>query len=437
MKVLDDSDGGAGSSSSADHVDLAMLEIVSWMEGEAFAVCIERAQRYRDWLNAFEAKQVAARHRAGHSRRATEASIRKSGKVSKNEAKKRTRRAKAVDVNKKLAADLENGDLSTEHLDAVADASERTDGAAATDDELIDSIRNADADQARRLANDFVDKHNTKDAQSEHDRQRRLRNVSRTITNRGTGLIKLEGDRPTINAIWAQLRADADRLYRLDGDRDVPADQHPRTGVQRLFDAAADRLTTSTRPGSGSGSKASTGRSGLVAALSVTDLSRDLGIDPKALTAELIGTGRIPASVLEYLGCVSPLAGMIFGQDGEILWHGRNLRHASPAQIVALTVRDKGCVLCGADPGLCEAHHLIPWTAPLRGETNIDNLALVCRDCHHHIHDTNQTLYHHHTEPDRRTQVWKLRTATPNETPPPQPERSPRRRSRPRAASVA
>lgn len=55
-----------------------------------------------------------------------------------------------------------------------------------------------DADKARLLANDWVEKHNTKDAPSEHDRQRRLRSANRTITNRGTGLIKLEGDRPTI-----------------------------------------------------------------------------------------------------------------------------------------------------------------------------------------------------------------------------------------------
>ena len=414
-----------------DGLDRAMLEILEAMEGEAFSIGIDRVQRYRDWLNAFEAKQVAARDRAGHTRRSTEAAMRKSGNVSKNEAKKRTRRAKAVAANTKLATDLENGTLSTEHVDAVADAAERTDGAAATDDELIDSIKNADADQARRLANDYVDKHNTKDARSEHDRQRRLRNASRTVTQRGTGLIKLEGDRPTIDAIWAQMRADADQLYRLDGDRDLPAEKHPRTGLQRLFDAASHRLTTSSAP-AGSGS-----RSTLVATVSVTDLATDLHLDPAALTAELIGTATVPAAVLDHLACVSPLVGMIFGQQGEILWQGRHVRHATAAQFLALIVRDKGCVLCGADPQLCEAHHLIPWTAPLRGETDIDNLALVCRDCHRHIHDTNQTLYVDHIDPDRRTSVWKLRTATPNETPPPRPEKPTQGRSRrTRAGSV-
>ena len=47
-----------------DPVDQAMLEIIAAMENEAFSLGVDRAQRYRDWLNAFEARQVAARKQA-------------------------------------------------------------------------------------------------------------------------------------------------------------------------------------------------------------------------------------------------------------------------------------------------------------------------------------------------------------------------------------
>jgi hypothetical protein len=47
----------------------------------------------------------------------------------------------------------------------------------------------------------------------------------------------------------------------------------------------------------------------------------------------------------------------------------------------ALNLRDKGCVVCGAAPVYCDAHHSVSWLDG--GPTSIDNLALFCRA--HHI----------------------------------------------------
>ena len=82
-------------------------------------------------------------------------------------------------------------------------------------------------------------------------------------------------------------------------------------------------------------------------------------------------------------------------------------------------------MLCGAPASRCEAHHLLPWEAPAKGETNINNLALVCEDCHHHIHDSLLTLFWTLDDPDvngHRKRRWHTRPATPDETPPPQPK---------------
>jgi hypothetical protein len=134
------------------------------------------------------------------------------------------------------------------------------------------------------------------------------------------------------------------------------------------------------------------------------------------------GEGYLPATVLDRYGCGSILAGTVFSQCGEVLWHGREKRHATPAQMTALIARDGGCVICQADPSRCEAHHVLPWNAPDRGETNVEDMALVCSDDHHWLHEEQLTLYWQLGPPDpdtgERKRVWSTRAATPNEVAP-------------------
>ena len=49
-----------------------------------------------------------------------------------------------------------------------------------------------------------------------------------------------------------------------------------------------------------------------------------------------------------------------------------------------------GCVGCGLDPDWCQAHHITYWENG--GNTDIDNLALVCSRCHHQIHDNGHRI---------------------------------------------
>ena len=137
------------------------------------------------------------------------------------------------------------------------------------------------------------------------------------------------------------------------------------------------------------------------------------------------GSGYLPDTVLERYACGAMLGGTVFNQAGQILWHGRDRRHASPAQFAALVVRDGGCVWCGADVSRCQAHHLNPFNAPVQGETNIDELALVCTSCHHWLHDDKHTLYYlvaeqygDKTRGSPPKLVWRTRPATPEETAP-------------------
>jgi hypothetical protein len=76
------------------------------------------------------------------------------------------------------------------------------------------------------------------------------------------------------------------------------------------------------------------------------------------------------------------------GPLSEPLDVGRASRVATPAQRRALAARDGGCLFPGCDtpPIWCEPHHwLIHWLDG--GETNLDNLALLCRRHHRFVHE--------------------------------------------------
>jgi hypothetical protein len=66
---------------------------------------------------------------------------------------------------------------------------------------------------------------------------------------------------------------------------------------------------------------------------------------------------------------------------------GRTSRVVTPAQRVALAVRDGGCVVpdCGRPLAWCEAHHLRHWLHG--GLTDLANLALLCRAHHRAVHE--------------------------------------------------
>ena len=222
--------------------------------------------------------------------------------------------------------------------------------------------------------------------------------------------ITAEGDREAIEEIWSVLSAESKRLYRLDGGREVAAADHPRTRQQRMFDAFHSAVT------SGDPTIGGPERSRSVQVF--VTLTLDELLDG-ASKARLVGGGTIPRQLLDvYLSGDAQVAAMLFDGDGHILWHGRNKRWATAPQIAALIARDEGCVLCEAHPAGCDGHHLLPYNSPAQGRTNTEELALLCTDCHHHIHATNQTLYCE-ADPRRRGRlVWKLRPATSDELPP-------------------
>ena len=101
-----------------------------------------------------------------------------------------------------------------------------------------------------------------------------------------------------------------------------------------------------------------------------------------------LGDGTpVPVEMFKDLACDTRILPAIFDAKGQPLWVGRAKRLATCAQRISLIARDRGCVGCGADPSWCQAHRVIAWSAG--GQTDVDNLVLLCSRCHHRVHDQN------------------------------------------------
>ena len=428
--------GPKGTADDAIHTQVrdlgtVLLGLVAYANLIEPGVRVRFAQRAQREFAAVEAAALAELKTAGATDRDVQRRAAAGGTRSRKESSKRTKRADAVKENPTLAKKLGDGSLGEEHVDAIARASAESGGDAAKDETLIREIEESKPDDAHKITNKWLERRNEDSAQSRYDRQRSRRKAikGRSLTS-GTATIELHGSDEDQAEMWQRIEQRAHEMYVADGGRDVPDDEHPRTHQQRLFDAAyelimqqpaAGRVATNAdesaadqheqldqcdsggNDGEGSASPGSTRSSEPASqarqraphprSLIHVTLTVDDDAEQSIRAACPNGQGYLPESVLERYACGSMLGGTVFNQRGEILWYGRKIRYASPAQYEALVARDGGCVLCGADASRCEVHHLDPFNAPVAGETNVDKMVLVCSPCHHWLHDHKRTLY--------------------------------------------
>jgi len=100
-----------------------------------------------------------------------------------------------------------------------------------------------------------------------------------------------------------------------------------------------------------------------------------------------------------HLCCDPQITALAMSIGGVPLDLGRTHRFANRAQRRAMARRDGGCVFPGCDASVnwCDAHHIIAYED--LGETNLDNMALLCRHHHGVTHRNGWTMT---TTPDQR-----------------------------------
>ncbi|MBM7509289.1 hypothetical protein JOE61_003103 [Nocardioides salarius] len=106
------------------------------------------------------------------------------------------------------------------------------------------------------------------------------------------------------------------------------------------------------------------------------------------LAAATLDTGdRLSAATARRLACEAGVVPVVLGGKSQPLDVGRAKRYFSPAQRVAMGIRDGGCTArgCDAPPAMCHAHHDDPWSC--HGHTDLDRGRLLCPYHHRRIHN--------------------------------------------------
>ncbi len=94
---------------------------------------------------------------------------------------------------------------------------------------------------------------------------------------------------------------------------------------------------------------------------------------------------NVSAETSRRIACDSSKVVMKHDSEGRILDVGRRTRTISAALRRALSHRDQSCQFPGCDVRHCDAHHLEHWANG--GETNLENLVLLCRRHHRTVHE--------------------------------------------------
>ncbi len=316
------------------------------------------------------------------------------------------KRAATIASNPVLREAAADGSISRDAIDHLAKAADT--GTGVIPDELIQAVSGLTADQTA----DVVDRHleervDNEEVERRYEEQMRARTVRR-YQRLGLSGIAIEGPDQLIDAMWANLDVASNRQYQAEGGRERSPQEQTSLGHRR-FDAAHAALT-----GQGAGA-CQPGAGGRAAVVITVDGVQLFNEPDSPIKGGQLGSGPLPADVVaDYLKS-SPISVLVRGCDGSPLWLGRARRRATDQQFLALAVRDRGCVLCRANITRCEAHHIMPWTAPGRGRTDVDQMALLCGRCHGDLHHRHHTLIRKRG-PDGQS-IWVSRPATVDETP--------------------
>ncbi|MEQ8716377.1 MAG: DUF222 domain-containing protein [Acidimicrobiales bacterium] len=301
--------------------------------------------------------------------------------VSRRDARRRENVATEWHRMAATATALREGDISFDHTVAMARAAHEH------PDRFITEETDLLGEATRRTAGGFtiiIDRWvKANDADNGNDRTRNARRRARVDRyDAGPDMVGLIAEFANLEGhqIWAAIETEARRIWR--GDHPLfdesgfdPGADTPSAARYRA--AALHSLICGPAAGRGVTTQ-------LIVTATLDNLEHHRG-------GELLDGTQLSGTDLDRLLCHSPLAGLIFGARGEVLWHGTTVRLATPAQRRAVKTRDRHCTVgtCTVPADQCEIHHLEPFAEG--GPTDIDNLALTCPRCHHKIHDHNWT----------------------------------------------
>ena len=319
--------------------------------------CLTLVGRGEAALAAVKSEAVAVLARRDGEARTAEVlreKLRQSRGGAKGDVKLAGQLADLPDTSRALAG----GVITPQHAKMIADASEHT---PVDETELVAAAEREPVDVFARTVRDHVNDRCGDDLEERRKRQRAQRRVS--LSKKSDGMYELFGKFDPIagNRIEKALAAMAKKLWTAEDPK------NRATPAQRFADAL-ELLVTRNGAGKAQGTNL----------LVIADYDTVAG---QLAGAGLVDGTPLTASELIKLALEAKILPALFDAKEQPLWLGREHRHASDAQRIALAARDRGCVGCGTTNSYCQPHHIIHWEHD--GPTDLDNLCLLCGDCHH------------------------------------------------------
>jgi len=180
----------------------------------------------------------------------------------------------------------------------------------------------------------------------------------------------------------AMIHAGAKPHKTIDGELD------PRSRDKRQADALTTVLNTAAAAAASDGFVPGGGpKAHITLTADLEDLRSGAG---GAGIGDLVYGDGLSAAAIRRLACDGQVTPLILGKNSVPLDVGWTKRFVTGHIRKALNFRDRGCVVCGAPPISCEAHHLIHWIDG--GATKLCNLVLLCKRHHIALHAGSWTI---------------------------------------------
>jgi hypothetical protein len=341
---------------------------------------IGRANHVLGWVQAANvrlARRLRELEAAGESESAAHA-LMDEGRRSGREAKATEQREEICNEFPALEDALATGACSTDHLDALTRLTKNLTDAErsdlhATADDIIESATSDWVSEFERKTRNIVDKikehHSPGNDAAELERQRDASKMSRWV-EKSTGMCKtlIELDPIRDAAFHNAHQAHLARLRAESGQADVPF-------AQLQVDALVAAVS-SDAPGQQTAD----------VTMHIDLRSACHGRHDTTL-CELTDGTPIPVSTAQRLCCDATIALTAIDEHGQAIAVGREFRTATRAQRRALRAMYSTCAHphCQVPVDRCRIHHIRFWRHG--GRTDLSNMAPVCEQHHHMVHE--------------------------------------------------
>jgi hypothetical protein len=174
---------------------------------------------------------------------------------------------------------------------------------------------------------------------------------------------------------YAEVRARLEELARQ-----IPSDGETRWD-QRLCDALLDEIRADHRTGGAANHYVVVAHVPLAA----------LADETSELAGELERDGLISSETVRRIACDATVAIAVDDDVGHTMYEGRARRFPTDAQRREIMRRDRHCRFprC-TNVTFTNVHHIKPWG--IGGQTDLDNLVLLCEYHHHRVHSRGWTM---------------------------------------------